>query len=49
MRFPVFDSQPRSFWGKNIETLPKKWLTIVDISDQYIVDEWFVLLKKAEP
>lgn len=33
-----FSSRPLSFWKKGIETLPSKWLTVVDNDGDYIVD-----------
>lgn len=36
-----FDSQSHPFWSKVIDTLPKKWLTIVCTEDDYIVDWLF--------
>lgn len=33
-----FDCQPLSFWRKGIETLPSKWLSVLDNDGDYIVN-----------
>ena len=33
-----FDSPPRCFWSKGLETLPSRWMMVINNDGDYIVD-----------